>query len=170
MSRSSEGHASGSNSNIGEIDEKLQNVSVDDRDGDDDDDDDRNDGNVDGNHDDDGDDDDGDSTSEHEQSSTLSHANYFDEPSLHLNNLNHLFHIDFMRSMQNLRTHEKRLAKLERNQHDTRAPILFHCLHVCKLDFFLCFFASPDSKMVHVGVQHLRMKKCAKLNAKIRFY
>lgn len=128
MSRSNEGHASSNNSNIDEIDEKLQNVSVDDHDGDDDD--------VDGNHDDD--DDvvvDGDST-EHEQSSTLSHANYFDEPSLHLNNLNHLFHIDFMRSMQNLRTHEKRLAN---GKISTRAAcLLFHCLHVCKLDLFVC--------------------------------
>lgn len=130
MSRSNEGHASSNNSNIDEIDEKLQNVSVDDHDGDDDD--------VDGNHDDDDDDDvvvDGDST-EHEQSSTLSHANYFDEPSLHLNNLNHLFHIDFMRSMQNLRTHEKRLAN---GKISTRAAcLLFHCLHVCKLDLFVC--------------------------------
>lgn len=130
MSRSNEGHASSNNSNIDEIDEKLQNVSVDDHDGDDDD--------VDGNHDDDDDDDvvvDGDSM-EHEQSSTLSHANYFDEPSLHLNNLNHLFHIDFMRSMQNLRTHEKRLAN---GKISTRAAcLLFHCLHVCKLDLFVC--------------------------------
>lgn len=165
MSRSNEGHASGNNSNIDGIDEKLQNVSVDDRDGDD--------GDVDGNHNDD--DDvvvvgDGDSTSEHEQSSTLSHANYFDEPSLHLNNLNHLFHIDFMRSMQNLRTHEKRLANRKTSTSRARADY-FDCLHVFKLDFFVCLFVlSPDLKMVHVVVQHLRMSKCGKLNAKIRFY
>lgn len=99
MSRSSQGDEYGNNSNIDEIDEKLQNISVDDRDVDGDDD-------VDGN---DDDDDKCNSSLEHEQSSTMSQANYYDEPSLHLNSLNHLFHIDFMRSMQNLRTHEKRL-------------------------------------------------------------
>lgn len=144
MSRSNEGQASGNNSNIDEIDEKLQTVSVDDRDGDeDDDDDDINDGDADGNHD---DDDvvvvDGDSASEHEQSSTLSHANYFDEPSLHLNNLNHLFHIDFMRSMQNLRTHEKRLANRKISTlHAQAVPIisLFTCLQIGFVCLFVCF-------------------------------
>lgn len=116
MSRSNEGHESDdNNSNIDEIDEKLQHVSVNSRDGDGDDDDDdvvgggNGGGNTNGGGDGDNDDnDDNDGTSEHEQSSTLSQANYYDEPSLQLTNLNHLFHIDFMRSMQNLRTHEKR--------------------------------------------------------------
>lgn len=96
MSRSSEGDAY-EDSNIDEMDEKLQNISMSDR-------------NVDGTN--NGDDNDCYSNSglEHEQSTTMSQANYYDEPSLPLNGLNHLFHIDFMRSMQNLRTHEKRFA------------------------------------------------------------
>lgn len=92
MSRSSEGDAY-DDSNIDEIDNKLQNISVDDR-------------NVESNN--VGEDNECYSGLEHEQSSTMSQANYYDEASLHLNGLNHLFHIDFMRSMQNLRTHEKR--------------------------------------------------------------
>lgn len=124
MSRSNEGHES---DNIDEIDEKLQNISVDDRDGDDDD--------VDGNND---GDDGSNSTSEHEQSSTMSHANYYDEPSLHLNNLNHLFHIDFMRSMQNLRTHEKRFVIIEILNHE---PIpLFTVVSITIVVNYLFFF------------------------------
>lgn len=102
MSRSSEGDECG-NSDIDEIDKKLQNISMDGRE--------EGDADVDGNDDvDDGNDDnEHNSISEHEQS-TMSQANYYDETSLNLNNLNHLFHIDFMRSVQNLRTHERRLV------------------------------------------------------------
>lgn len=105
MSRSSEGDDCG-NSNIDAIDEKLQNMSIISMNGRDDDDGDDDDvvvvhGNV------DGEDNECDSISEHEPS-TMSQANYYDESSM--NSLNHLFHIDFMRSMQNLRTQEKKLV------------------------------------------------------------
>lgn len=157
MSGSSQGDEYGNNSNIDEIDEKLQNISVDDRVEND----------VDVDVDVDGDDDDDDdkcnSSSEHEQSSTMSQANYYDKPSLHLNSLNHLFHIDFMRSMQNLRTHEKRLIFYE-----IRTYFIVCLSAVVNFEIFDFFFS--DLKMVHVVVQHLQMNKCVKLNVKIKFY
>lgn len=105
MSGSSEGDEF-HNINIDEMDKRLKNVGLngDHKDDVDDSDDDDDAGGGNGN---DNDNNECSSNSEHEQS-TMSQANYYDEPPIHLNSLNHLFHIDFMRSMQNLRAQDKR--------------------------------------------------------------
>lgn len=100
MSGSTEGDAI---SNIDDVGEKLKNVCL--HDGCDDNDDDDN-----SNHNDEAN---SNSNSEHERSA-LSQCNYTDEMPHQMNQMNHLFHIDFMRSMQNLRSQDKRSAGIMR--------------------------------------------------------
>lgn len=104
MSGSTEGDAI---SNIDDVGEKLKNVCL--HDGCDDNDDDDN-----SNHNDEANpNSNSNSNSEHEHSA-LSQCNYTDEMPHQMNQMNHLFHIDFMRSMQNLRSQDKRSAGIMR--------------------------------------------------------
>lgn len=139
------------NGNIDEMDEKLKSMSLDGDGGHDEDEEEE---------DDDDNDDECNSNSDRGQSS-LSQVNYYDEPPHQLNNLNHLFHIDFMRSMQNLRSQDKR----------------FLCQYWIRMksniftQFQSIFFrVNLDLNMERDAVAHSPMTKCDKLNVKIKYY
>lgn len=75
------------------------------------------------------------------------------------NDVNHLFHIDFMRSIQSIPVRQKRF---------------FVAFKIAICFFFKCYFHQfnylTGIKMEPASVVPSAMKKCVKSNAKIRFY
>lgn len=89
------------------------------------------------------------------------------------NDIDHIFHIDFMRSMQSLISQqEKRYVMCP-----CRVHALAYCVNRCKISNLPSFFSACfrccwwlDSKMVRDEVVRLPMKRCAKSKGKIEYY